>query len=112
MKKTYTINYQITLVGLSSYLRILVFTLVRARARAQCDIEPDFSCGCVHSFTHPDTMKTVVFLVALAVAAVTARTEITASGLSIEYLNQPDTCQRPARRGDTVSVHYTGTLQV
>ena len=66
---------------------------------------------CAHSFTQPHTMQTLVFLVALAVAAVTAETEITASGLSIEYLNRPATCQRPARRGDSVSVHYTGTLQ-
>lgn len=43
-------------------------------------------------------------------AALPNETPDTSSGLSIEY-TKPQTCDRPTRAGDNISVHYRGTLQ-
>ena len=36
---------------------------------------------------------------------------MTESGLGIEYISKPDTCDRLARNGDLLEMHYTGTLE-
>eukprot|EP00092_Neocalanus_flemingeri_P028519 GFUD01030971.1.p1 GENE.GFUD01030971.1~~GFUD01030971.1.p1 ORF type:complete len:218 (+),score=66.45 GFUD01030971.1:114-767(+) len=45
------------------------------------------------------------------VGAVLADPEEKDSGLKIEYVSKPDTCDRVARNGDMLSMHYTGTLE-
>merc|ERR1711872_170618 len=37
--------------------------------------------------------------------------ELKDSGLKVEYISKPDTCDRVARNGDMLSMHYTGTLE-
>lgn len=43
---------------------------------------------------------------ALALASLSA-----AAGLEIEYLTPAVTCERKSKQGDTIDVHYAGTLQ-
>merc|ERR1712098_951772 len=47
----------------------------------------------------------------MGVGAVLAEVKETESGLNVEYLTKPDTCDRVARNGDMLSMHYTGTLE-
>merc|ERR1712025_1080726 len=54
-------------------------------------------------------MKVLVALV--AVVAVIAEPEVKDSGLKVEYLSKPDSCDRVARNGDMLEMHYTGTLE-
>merc|ERR1712033_33649 len=54
-------------------------------------------------------MKAV--LAVLVVGAVFAEPEVKDSGLKVEYVSKPDTCDRVARNGDMLSMHYTGTLE-
>jgi len=49
--------------------------------------------------------------VLLAVGAVLAEPEGKDSGLKVEYISKPDTCDRVARNGDMLSMHYSGTLE-
>ena len=53
-----------------------------------------------------------VFLAVVAVAAtVLADPEVKDSGLKVEYVSKPDTCDKVARNGDMLTMHYTGTLE-
>ena len=53
-----------------------------------------------------------VFLtVMLAAAAVLGEPEVKDSGLKVEYISKPDSCDRVARNGDMLEMHYTGTLE-
>ena len=53
-----------------------------------------------------------VFLAVVAVAAtVFADPEVKDSGLKVEYVSKPDTCDKVARNGDMLTMHYTGTLE-
>merc|ERR1712064_49842 len=54
-------------------------------------------------------MKAV--LAVLVVGAVFAEPEVKDSGLKVEYVSKPDTCDKVARNGDMLSMHYTGTLE-
>jgi len=54
-------------------------------------------------------MKVLVALV--AVVAVIADPEVKDSGLKVEYISKPDSCDRVARNGDMLEMHYTGTLE-
>jgi FK506-binding protein 14 len=36
---------------------------------------------------------------------------MTPSGLGVERVSQPDTCERAAKNGDVLTMHYTGTLE-
>merc|ERR1712172_456939 len=56
------------------------------------------------------TMKVFLAVVAV-VATVLADPEVKDSGLKVEYLSKPDTCDKVARNGDMLSMHYTGTLE-
>merc|ERR1711992_113170 len=56
-----------------------------------------------------NTMK--VFLMSVLVAATMAETELKDSGLKVEYLSKPDSCDKVARNGDMLEMHYTGTLE-
>jgi len=47
----------------------------------------------------------------LLVALVAAEPQLTASGLGVEYLSKPDECERLAKNGDMLEMHYTGTLE-
>merc|ERR1712123_165651 len=49
--------------------------------------------------------------VLVMVGAVLADPEVKDSGLKVEYVSKPDTCDRIARNGDMLSMHYTGTLE-
>jgi len=52
------------------------------------------------------------FLVVCCLAAVAAaEPQKTPSGLGVEYINQPESCERPAKNGDMLEMHYTGTLE-
>merc|ERR1711963_1312701 len=37
--------------------------------------------------------------------------ELKDSGLKVEYISKPDTCDKVARNGDMLSMHYVGTLE-
>merc|ERR1712212_1365049 len=57
-----------------------------------------------------DRMK-VALAVIVFVGAVIAEPEVKDSGLKVEYVSKPDTCDRVARNGDMLEMHYTGTLE-
>merc|ERR1712168_1715305 len=54
-------------------------------------------------------MKAV--LAVLVVGAVMAEPEVRDSGLKVELVSKPDSCDRVARNGDMLEMHYTGTLE-
>merc|ERR1711981_814274 len=56
-----------------------------------------------------NTMK--VFLMSVLVVATMADPELKESGLKVEYLSKPDSCDKVARNGDMLEMHYTGTLE-
>ena len=43
--------------------------------------------------------------------AVLAEPEVKDSGLLVEHISKPDSCDRVARNGDMLEMHYTGTLE-
>ena len=47
----------------------------------------------------------------LLAAASAQEVQETESGLKVEYLSKPDTCEKVARNGDMCSMHYVGTLE-
>jgi len=49
-------------------------------------------------------------LVALVVVVV-GEPEARDSGLQVEYVSKPDECNKVARNGDMLNMHYTGTLE-
>merc|ERR1711981_1386870 len=49
--------------------------------------------------------------VLVLVGAVLSEPEVKDSGLKVEYVSKPDTCDKVARNGDMLSMHYTGTLE-
>merc|ERR1712080_766083 len=52
-----------------------------------------------------------LLLVMVAVGGVLAGDiKETDSGLKVEYLSKPDSCDKVARNGDMLSIHYVGTL--
>ena len=53
------------------------------------------------------------FLISVAVLAVAWGGEVkeTESGLKVEYLTKPESCDKVARNGDICSMHYVGTLE-
>merc|ERR1712109_230515 len=53
------------------------------------------------------SLATVLF----TLAAVSAEVKETESGLKVEYISKPDTCDKVARNGDMLSMHYVGTLE-
>merc|ERR1712013_942105 len=55
-------------------------------------------------------MKAVLAALVI-VGAVFAEPEVKDSGLKVEYVSKPDTCDKVARNGDMLSMHYTGTLE-
>merc|ERR1712080_811444 len=56
------------------------------------------------------TMK--IFLLSVVVSLVQAgEVHETESGLKVEYLTKPDDCEKVARNGDMLSMHYVGTLE-
>merc|ERR1712212_589768 len=57
-----------------------------------------------------DRMK-VALAVIVFVGAVIAEPEVKDSGLKVEYVSKPDTCERLAKHGDMLEMHYTGTLE-
>jgi len=46
-----------------------------------------------------------------AMVAVLAEPEVKDSGLLVEHISKPDSCDRVARNGDMLEMHYTGTLE-
>ena len=53
-----------------------------------------------------------VFLAVVAVVAtVLADPEVKDSGLKVEYVSKPESCDKVARNGDMLTMHYTGTLE-
>merc|ERR1719145_276038 len=54
-------------------------------------------------------MKTILTLA--AIVAVIAEPETKDSGLKVEYISKPDACDKVARNGDMLSMHYVGTLE-
>merc|ERR1711997_956194 len=56
-----------------------------------------------------NTMK--VFLMSVLVVATMADPELKESGLKVESLSKPDSCDKVARNGDMLSMHYVGTLE-
>lgn len=56
-------------------------------------------------------MKVFVVLSVLAVSVSCGDVETTPSGLKVEYLTKPDSCEKQAKNGDMLEMHYTGTLE-
>merc|ERR1712215_137982 len=62
--------------------------------------------------TQTDTKMKFLLLLVLATSAVLGgEVKETESGLKVEYISKPDACDRVARNGDMLSMHYTGTLE-
>eukprot|EP00088_Acartia_fossae_P051965 TRINITY_DN584_c0_g1_i1.p1 TRINITY_DN584_c0_g1~~TRINITY_DN584_c0_g1_i1.p1 ORF type:complete len:218 (-),score=97.43 TRINITY_DN584_c0_g1_i1:227-880(-) len=53
----------------------------------------------------------VFAVLSLLVAVVSSEPEVTPSGLKVEYVSKPETCDRLAKNGDLLEMHYTGTLE-
>ena len=53
------------------------------------------------------SLAAILFTLAVASAEV----KETESGLKVEYISKPDTCDKVARNGDMLSMHYVGTLE-
>merc|ERR1711935_307050 len=47
----------------------------------------------------------------LLVGTVLSGPEVRDSGLAVEYVSKPDTCEQKAMNGAMLSMHYTGTLE-
>jgi FKBP-type peptidyl-prolyl cis-trans isomerase len=54
-------------------------------------------------------MKCLAVL-SLLVGAALSDVEVTPSGLQIDRVSVPETCDKVAKRGNILSMHYTGTL--
>lgn len=50
-------------------------------------------------------------LVVMLVAAVLAEPEVTDSGLKVDYQFKPESCDKSAKNGDLLTMHYTGKLE-
>ena len=37
--------------------------------------------------------------------------QMTPSGLGVEHISKPESCERVAKNGDVLTMHYTGTLE-
>jgi len=51
-----------------------------------------------------------VLLAAISLAVVLGE-DVRESGLRVEHISKPDVCDRVARNGDMLGMHYTGTLE-
>lgn len=51
-----------------------------------------------------------VLLAAISLAVVLGE-DVRESGLRVEHISKPDACDRVARNGDMLGMHYTGTLE-
>merc|ERR1711981_40225 len=49
--------------------------------------------------------------VLVLVGAVLSEPEVKDSGLKVEYISKPDACDKVARNGQMLTMHYTGTLE-
>jgi len=62
--------------------------------------------------TQTDTKMKFLLLLVLATSAVLGgEVKETESGLKVEYLTKPEDCEKVARNGDMLSMHYVGTLE-
>merc|ERR1712055_1059296 len=57
------------------------------------------------------TMKMLVLCILVVGAVLGGDIVETPSGLKVDYLSKPDACDKVARNGDMLSMHYTGTLE-
>jgi len=55
-------------------------------------------------------MKLMVLMIGVA-GVLAGDVKETESGLKVEYLSKPDSCEKVARNGDMLSIHYVGTLE-
>ena len=58
-----------------------------------------------------DKMKSFVAVLCFVASAALADPEVRASGLQVEYVSKPDSCEKEAKNGNLLTMHYTGTLQ-
>merc|ERR1712012_1269617 len=72
-------------------------------------LSPSIQILSLNLYSRSQKMKVLVALV--AVVAVIAEPEVKDSGLKVEYISKPDSCDRVARNGDMLGMHYTGTLE-
>lgn len=56
-------------------------------------------------------MKTVLVCFVSALALALAEPEVRPSGLKVESLEVPETCDKKAQNGQMLTMHYTGTLE-
>jgi len=56
-------------------------------------------------------MKSFVCFIAIVGAVVLGEPEVKPSGLKVEYLSKPENCDKVARNGNMLTMHYTGTLE-
>jgi len=56
-------------------------------------------------------MKFLLLLVLATSAVLGGEVKETESGLKVEYLTKPEDCEKVARNGDMLSMHYVGTLE-
>jgi FK506-binding protein 14 len=56
-------------------------------------------------------IKSILVLFVVAFALVLAEPEARDSGLQVEYIDVPETCEKKAVNGQMLTMHYTGTLE-
>ena len=56
-------------------------------------------------------MKSILVSSLLLATLALAEPELKPSGLAVEYLSTPDTCEKKALNGQMLTMHYTGTLE-
>ena len=56
-------------------------------------------------------MNKLLLATLICVKAVVTEPQVTSSGLKVEHISKPDTCDRVARNGDSCTIHYIGTLE-
>merc|ERR1712038_89555 len=61
-------------------------------------------------FTFKMAIKSLAAIL-FTLALTSAEVKETESGLGVEYISKPDTCDKVARNGDMLSMHYVGTLE-
>merc|ERR1739848_307889 len=62
-------------------------------------------------FTNRLIMKSSLILLASIATLALAEPEVRPSGLKVEYVEVPESCDRKAKNGQMLTMHYTGTLE-
>lgn len=56
-------------------------------------------------------LSVVVVVMAATASLVSSEPVVQESGLKIDYQERPEACEKEAKNGDLLTMHYTGTLE-